>query len=184
MTAPYQIIEKYYPKDSRAAEILVIHSEAVARKAAIIAGYLNLSPELSTFIQEASMLHDIGIIFTHAPDIGCHGEYPYICHGFKGHDLLVEEGLPHHALVCERHTGAGLTIKDIDNQHLPLPRRMMVPVSLPERIIAYSDKFFSKNPDRLQQERSFEEVLSSMRRFGPQKAAIVTEWHKEFYRSV
>lgn len=182
MTDPYQIIHKYYPKHSRAAEILIVHSEAVAHKAVTIAENLNLSPGERAFIREACILHDIGIIFTNAPEIGCQGELPYICHGFKGHDLLVDEGLPLHALVCERHTGVGLTIEDIDNQHLPLPRRMMVPVSLPERIIAYSDKFFSKNPDRLFQEKPFEEVLASMRRFGPEKAATVAEWHREFNR--
>jgi uncharacterized protein len=182
MADPHQIIRKYYPADSVAAHILTIHSEAVARKAAIIAEHLNLSPETTTFIHEASLLHDIGIIFTHAPSIGCYGEHPYICHGFKGHDLLVGEDLPLHALVCERHTGTGLTIEDIDNQHLPLPRRMMVPVSLPERIIAYSDKFFSKDPQKLQQEKSVDEVVASMRRFGPDKEAKFLEWHQEFHR--
>ncbi len=182
MTDPHQIIRKYYPANSVAAEILTIHSEAVARKAATIAACLNLEKDVTAFIHEASILHDIGIIFTHAPDIGCFGEYPYICHGFKGHDLLVGEGLPLHALVCERHTGTGLTIEDIDNQHLPLPKRMMVPQSLPERIIAYSDKFFSKDPHRLQQEKSVDEVVASMRRFGSDKAAKFLEWHQEFHR--
>jgi uncharacterized protein len=85
-------------------------------------------------------------------------------------------------LVCERHTGTGLTIEDIDNQKLPIPRRMMVPLSLPEKIIAYSDKFFSKSPGQLTREKTFEKVLSSMRHFGPDKEAVFAEWHKEFCR--
>ena len=74
------------------------------------------------FNQEAAMLHDIGIYLTKAPDIGCFGEHPYICHGYLGADLLRTEGLPRHALVCERHTGAGISLEMIKKNHLPLPQ--------------------------------------------------------------
>ena len=60
------------------------------------------------------MLHDIGIFLTHAPQIGCHGDKPYICHGYLGRELLEKEGFPRHAIVCETHVGVGLTIADIE----------------------------------------------------------------------
>ncbi len=182
MIDPYQIIQKYYPEGSLAAHVLIVHSEAVAGKSDLIAQTLGLQPEERNFIREAALLHDIGIILTQAPDIGCFGNHPYICHGYLGHDLLIKEGLPIHALVCERHTGTGLTIEDIENQKLPIPRRTMLPVSLAEKIIAYTDKFFSKSHGQLTREKTFEEVLRSVRRFGPDKETILAGWHEEFNR--
>ena len=40
-----------------------------------------------------------------------------------------KEGFPRHALVCERHTGAGMSLQSIIDQQLPVPHRNMVPVS-------------------------------------------------------
>lgn len=111
------------------------------------------------------MLHDIGIFRCNAPDICCTGPLPYICHGVEGRKILEAEGLPRHALVCERHTGAGLTVADIESQHLPLPRRDMTPQSLEEKLICYADKFFSKSGD-ITAEKPLDKVRRSMERHG------------------
>ena len=82
-------------------------------------------PELnidSDFVYEAAMLHDIGVYLTHAPSIYCTGEEPYIRHGIIGAELLRNEGYPKHALVCERHTGTGLTVDDIISQEKPFDK--------------------------------------------------------------
>ena len=97
---PFTLIDKYYTKGTKLYDILVTHSRKVAEKAIEIA---RLHPELDadeTFLHEAAMLHDIGIYLTHAPDIACFGTRPYICHGSLGSELLKNEGLPRHALVC------------------------------------------------------------------------------------
>ena len=96
-------------------------------------------------MEEAAMLHDIGIFLTHAPSLGCNGPHPYLKHGHLGCKLLEKEGLPKHALVCERHVGVGITRKDVLDHKLPLPAKDMLPLSLEEKIICYADKFFSKN---------------------------------------
>ena len=60
---PLDIIKKYYPESSDAYRILVTHSRSVADKALALA---RLHPEMNldlTFIEEATMLHDIGIFF-------------------------------------------------------------------------------------------------------------------------
>ncbi len=62
------------------------------------------------------------------------------------------EGYPRHALVCERHTGAGLSLEGIIAQDLPVPHREMVPVSLEEQVICFADKFYSKT--HLEKEKS------------------------------
>lgn len=102
---PIKIIQKFYKIDSKAYNLLVPHSEAVARKALETARKVpHLNPDLK-FIEEAAMLHDIGIFLTNDPGLGCFGDKPYICHGYLGRELLEKEGFPKHALVCERHVG-------------------------------------------------------------------------------
>ena len=118
---PIALIDKYYPEDNELKKILLKHSSSVADKALEMA---RKHPELNLdmqFIEEAAMLHDIGIFLTDADDIYCYGTYPYICHGYLGADLVRKEGFPRHALVCERHTGAGLSLKTIIDRDLPVP---------------------------------------------------------------
>ena len=141
---PYQIIELYYSKGSELSDLLIMHSEKVRDKALAI---VQKHPELNAdaaFVAEAAMLHDIGIFMCDAPEIHCHGTHEYIQHGYLGSDLLMSHNLPRHALVCERHTGTGLSVADIQKQNLPLPLRDMFPVSIEEQIICYADIFYSK----------------------------------------
>jgi uncharacterized protein len=174
------IIKKYYSEESTLYNILVIHVQKVKNKALEIAKRLN-NPSLNIpFIEEGALLHDIGIIKTFAPDIGCNGEYPYICHGILGREILEMEGLPKHALVCERHTGTGLTIEDITREHLPLPKRDMLPISLEEQIICYADKFYSKNPKKLHKEKSIDDIRRELKKFGSSKLEQFDLWLKLF----
>lgn len=67
------LIDKYYPQDNELRNILLVHSRSVADKALRIA---DKHPELNldaTFLNEAAMLHDIGIFLTYAPGIQCLG---------------------------------------------------------------------------------------------------------------
>lgn len=151
---PIDIINKYYPEENELRHILLTHSRSVADKSLWIA---DRHPELSLdkdFLYEAAMLHDIGIFLTDAAGIHCFGDKPYICHGYLGADLIRGEGYPRHALVCERHTGAGLSLEGIIAQDLPVPHREMVPVSLEEQAICFADKFYSKT--HLEKEKSVE----------------------------
>lgn len=171
----YNILKKHYDTSSLGFEILLRHSQDVTRKAVKIASAMkNVDVD---FVAEASMLHDIGVYLTHAPDIGCHGDMPYICHGYLGREILEKEGLPRHALVSERHTGTGLTKDDIISNDLPIPHRDMLPTSIEEIIICYSDKFFSKNPKQFGQEKSYDKVLKEMAKFGADNAERFRQWH-------
>lgn len=171
---PLEIINKYYPEENELRHIFLIHSRLVASKALEVAAK---HPELGLderFLWEAAMLHDIGIFLTDAPGIHCTGSSPYICHGYLGADLLRAEGFPRHALVCERHTGAGLTLADIVSTNLPLPQREMLPVSMEEKAICFADKFFSKtHPDR---EKTPEKARKSLSRFGEEGVKRFDEW--------
>ena len=172
------IIDKYYPEENELKHILVTHSRAVADKALDIA---RRHPELNLdtqFIEEAALLHDIGIFLTDADGIHCYGQHPYICHGYLGADLLRAEGYPRHALVCERHTGAGMSLRSILEQNLPVPHRDMVPVSLEEQVICFADKFFSKT--RLDSEKTIEKALKSLSKFGEEGMVRFNNWCERF----
>ncbi|MDF1580527.1 MAG: HD domain-containing protein [Desulfuromonadales bacterium] len=176
---PRALLDKYYPSGDPARQILLEHSRQVADKAVAIATRLaRTTPIDITFVEEAALLHDIGIRFTNARTLGCHGELPYLAHTWKGRELLEAEGLPRHALVCERHIGVGLAAEDIRRQALPLPERDMLPLTLEERVIAYADLFFSKTPGVL--ERSVDEVRASLKKFGASKVARFDDWHAQF----
>ncbi|MCL3781084.1 HDIG domain-containing protein [Prolixibacteraceae bacterium JC049] len=176
---PYHIIEKYYTKGSELYQTLVIHSENVARKAKEIAqNNSHLEIDL-TFLNEAALLHDIGIFLTHAPSIHCHGENPYIAHGYLGRQLLEQEGYPEHAKVCERHTGCGLSVQTIQDQELPIPHRDMLPVSMEEQLICFADKFFSKS-NQLDKEKSIEKIRKSMAKHGNEQVMQFDAWCKLF----
>jgi uncharacterized protein len=177
---PLSILEKYYPPSTRAHQLLITHSRMVAEKALRIAHRVrHLHPD-EQFIQEAAMLHDIGIFFTNEPHIGCFGDREYLCHGFLGRELLEKEGLPKHALVCERHVGAGITLQEIERKNLPVPKRDMAPVSLEEKLICFADKFFSKNPEYLRKEKPVELVRKGIARYGKEKLQIFDQWVKIF----
>jgi uncharacterized protein len=168
------IIDKYYTEDNELKHILLVHSRKVADKALSI---VDKHPELEAdrqFVEEASMLHDIGIFMCDAPGIQCFGDKPYICHGTIGAELVREAGFPAHALVCERHTGAGLSIKDIEEQNLPVPHRNLLPISIEEQIICYADKFYSKT--KLEKEKTVEQALASIEKFGKEGAERFKLW--------
>ncbi|MCS3323138.1 HDIG domain-containing protein [Bacteroides fragilis] len=172
------LIDKYYPRDNELKHILNVHSRSVADKALWIAGK---HPELNldtVFLEEAAMLHDIGIFLTHAPGIQCFGTEPYICHGYLGAGLVRKEGFPRHALVCERHTGAGLSLKDIMDQKLPVPHREMLPVSMEEQVICFADKFFSKT--HLDREKTVEGARKSIAKYGDEGLQRFNNWCKLF----
>lgn len=175
---PLEIINEYYLPQPELREILLTHSESVARKALAVLRDSAVEAD-ENFVWEAAMLHDIGIIRTHAPGIKCFGSLPYICHGIEGSRMLREHELPLHALVCERHTGSGLTVEDIVAQNLPLPRRDMVPVSIEEKLICYADKFFSKSGD-LKREKGLDEVRRSLARHGEAALERFDELHGMF----
>lgn len=175
---PQAIINKYYVRGTKLYEIYISHVSDVANKALSIA---QKHPELAIdviFLQEAAMLHDIGIFQTNAPHIACKGKYPYICHGYMGRELLTEEGFPQHGLVCERHTGTGLSLETIIARKLPIPHRDMLPQSMEEKIICFADKFYSKS--KLNREKTIKKIRAGLGKHGKHQIVQFDEWCEMF----
>lgn len=154
----------YYTPDSPLFNLLLTHSRHVARKAleCMERHALDMNPH---DVARAALLHDIGIVKCNAPGIYCTGEEPYIRHGIIGRAMLEPLGLTNEALVCERHTGAGITAEEIEMAQMNLPIRDMLPLSPLEKLICYADKFYSKSgdPDKT---KSPSRIRVSLSRFG------------------
>ena len=162
------IIQRYYTPGNDDYRVLVLHSRQVADLAVTLSQRLidKGVPIDIEFVEEAAMLHDIGMCKTDAPGIYCFGTEPYILHGIMGRRMLDGLGLYRHGRVCERHTGAGITAAEIVAQNLPItPPRDLLPESLEEKVICYADKFFSKSrPD--EPAKTIERARMSLAKFG------------------
>lgn len=162
------LIDKYYAGQPELRHVLVTHSRQVADRALAI---VDAHPQWTaqglvdrTFVEEAAMLHDIGILYCDAPKIYCTGPHKYIEHGYLGAELLRSEGLPKHALVAERHTGTGITIEQVEREELPIPERDYCPKSIEEKVICYADKFYSKS--HLGEEVSLDKIKYNIWKYG------------------
>ena len=158
------IINKYYPENDELRQLLLKHSRQVADRCLQIAKKHRELPVDVQFLEEAAMLHDIGIYRCDAPSIHCHGTEPYIRHGVIGGEMLRQEGFERHARVCERHTGTGLPGYE--------------PETLEEQIVCYADKFYSKSaPDHV---RSVLETAQSLEKFGHEGVKKCLSWSERF----
>ncbi len=173
---PIDIIAEYYDPDSKAFEILIRHGKQVAQKALRIAENNPALQSDKCFLENAALLHDIGIFMTDSPGFGCRGRHPYICHGVLGAQLLRDRGLPDYALVCERHVGVGISAADIRHFSLPLPQRDMLPVTIEEQIICYADKFFSKNGNGGGNVKNVEQIIRDLKSYGNDKVVRFQKW--------
>jgi len=159
-----ELIDKYYASQPELKAVLLQHSRQVADCALRL---IDAHPQWDVdreFVEEAAMLHDIGIIYCNAPKIFCLGDHRYIEHGYLGAELLRQEGLPKHALVAERHTGTGITMEQVIREDLPVPVQDYCPISLEEKIICYADKFYSKT--RLGEENTIPKIRESIWKYG------------------
>lgn len=162
------IISKYCAGNIELQHILLTHSRQVADRALAI---LRLHPEWveqgevdPIFLEEAAMLHDVGVVLCDAPKIHCKGTHAYIEHGYLGAEILRQEGLPKHAAVAERHTGTGITMEQIMREQLPIPMQDYTPRTLEERLICYADKFYSKT--RLGEEKPMAKIRLHLWKYG------------------
>lgn len=171
------VFNDFYSEDTPLRRLLFKHSSQVRDKALEILDACAVVPNGidREVVSAGAILHDIGVGRCHAPSILCVGDEPYIAHGIIGGRLLREYGTLHgldmeaYARICERHTGAGLSVADIISQNLPLPHEDFLPETPAEKLICLADKFFSKSGDML--EKSPERARASLAKFGPETLA-------------
>jgi uncharacterized protein len=176
----FRIIHKYLKSDSAAYRFYLPHAILVTSKAIKIGAKLKLSSPKLDFIEEAAMLHDIGIINTDAKEIGCNGKMPYICHIVEGQKILEKEGLFKHALIARTHIGVGITKDEVVKNNLPLPPEDFIAKTIEEEIISYADLFFTKDPKLIWREKEYEKVVKGIEKHGKEKLKTLSNWRKKF----
>ena len=177
----FSIIHKYIPPSSPVYPYYIVHVTLVTAKALAIANKLGFSAQQKQFVEEAGMLHDIGIIRVNAPDIHCRGSLPYVMHIKEGRKILEAEGLPDHARVAETHFGVGGITKDeVANSGLQLPPEDILCKEIEDKVISYADLFFSKNPELIFNEIPIEMLTEKVKSYGPRQEQIFKLWHEEF----
>ena len=131
-----KLLKKYANNEKNFNGVLA-HSKAV-QKVALDIGKKVKDIDLD-FIKSASLLHDIGRFQS-----GLGGK-DVVKHGIFGAEILRKEGLLDHALVAERHLGAGISKEDILEQGLELPLKDYIPVSKEEKIICHADNLIEED---------------------------------------
>lgn len=193
-----EILHHFIDPNEALYQVVYLHSRAVADFALRLA---DRHPQWAidrTLLEDAAMLHDVGVVRVDAPSIHCFGSEPYIRHGVLGAAMLRElasdaarlvarlDGdatrllarLEACARVCERHTGTGLTIRAIEEGGLPLPKQDFSPQTLEEELICFADKFFSKT--HLDQERTSQQARARLEKFGQESLDRFDNWCERF----
>jgi len=79
-------------------------------------------------VEVGAIMHDVGRSRTHSVE-----------HGAIGGQMAREMGLPEALTrIIERHVGAGISTEEAER--IGLPKRIYVPETLEEKIVAYADK--------------------------------------------
>ena len=70
--------------------------------------------------------------------------------------------------------------EDIEAPQLPLPKREMLPVTVEEKLICWADKFFSKWPSSLTEEKPLDKVRKMVAKYGEAQLKRFDEWQSLF----
>lgn len=141
MHKSFELLKKYSTSEE-SFQIVLRHSLEVLAKAIEIIKKKDLYEKIDfDLVINGCILHDIGTF----EFLENKTKNNYICHGIIGAEILRKEGLENEAKIAERHTGSGLSKKDITANGFPLPSEDFLPISLEEKLVCYSDKFSSKS---------------------------------------
>jgi len=174
-----KIIAKYFKIQTKSYTYYIEHVKSVTKKAFEIAESKFVENINYDKLYLSAMLHDIGIVKTYAPDIGCYGTLPYLAHANIGRHILEDEGLYEIASVCENHVGVGITKEEIIRNNLPLEPKDMYPQNIEEKIVCLADKFFSKSAGQLSHEQSLKVIRAKMKKLGDGKLIHFNELLRE-----
>ena len=154
-------LHRKYAPSPQVFETVFTHCHIVWEIAGQLIRVKNLKVQ-EELVMSGALLHDIGA-YTFIDVENHFDEKRYIRHGIEGYKILKEEGLPEELCrIAERHTGVGITKRQIINRNLPLPLKDYTAETIEEQLIMYADKFHSKNP----QFNSFDWYRAYTQRFG------------------
>jgi len=158
-------LHKKYTTGEKTLEVVWLHSLIVRDIALQIAKNVEKKYGVKVdkkLIEIGALIHDIGC-YACLGDSFCFGEN-YITHGEIGYQILLENKYPKNiARFSLVHIGVG--IKD------------MIPITLEEEIVAYSDNFHSKKPIRF---NNYENEKRKLEGFEKSKGIIFERFRDKF----
>ena len=171
---------EFYPEGTLRRQKLIPHALVVARTVEKI---IACNPKLQIDKQLAingAYIHDVGIVYTHAPKLGCNGEFPYIRHGILGGHVLRQHNLSEYATFCERHVGMGLSPQFAAEKQFPQPYVEMMPQTIEEIVVCYADKFFSKSAEDMEKPEPLEMIRKEIGNYGGTALTTFDKWCDKF----
>ncbi len=170
----YLKLLKKYSSSSKDFEIVADHSLAVLEKSLGIIRKKKLYQIDLDLVIAGCLLHDIGT-FKFIKNFHLKQD-DYIKHGIIGGEILRKEGLNKVALIAERHTGAGISKKEIIKNNFPLPKKDFLPLTLEQKLVCYADNFHSKSGKK----DNLKSVRKEMREYGEEVFKRFMEMEKMF----
>lgn len=168
-------LHRKYAANEEVFELVYTHCKIVTAIASQLIERSGLDINVDLVIA-GCMLHDIGV-YTLDIQNGLPDNKTYIRHGILGYDILKSEGFTEALChIASHHTGVGLSIHDIESQHLDLPHENFFAESIEERLVMYADKFHSKKP----RFNSFDGYMQTVAKFGEVKQDAFQKLADEF----
>ena len=165
-----EFLHRRYAANEEIFNTVFTHCQIVCAIAEWLAARNNLAVDIQ-LVRAGALLHDIGVYRLQKGEA-------YIRHGILGKNILAAEGLPDRLQrVAVYHTGVGITKREIETRHLPLPPSNYIPRTIEERLVAYADKFSSKFPPRLNKP---ETIRNDLRKYSADKVAAFEDMAREF----
>jgi len=129
-------------------------------------------------IRDGALLHDIGVYVVQFEDFQEDESLPiYIEHGFKGAEIIIQEGLGDKlARFARTHTGVGLTREDMEEIDIAVPISDYIPITMEEELVCYADKFHSKYPRFV----TYEDAYKSIGEFGVEKQVRLDTFKRKY----
>jgi uncharacterized protein len=120
-------------EEEHTPENVVEHCKAVAKKAVRMAEKIRAAGHKIdvNLVETGALLHDIGRSQAHGAN-----------HGHIGGLILRSRGLKEHALIAERHIGAGIARDEA--KKLGLPAKDYIPQTLEEKVVADADNLIEE----------------------------------------
>ena len=128
-------------------------------------------------VKIGALIHDIGVYQIWEAESSNMRNIPYISHGLIGYNILIKEGYSiKHSRFALTHTGLGITKENIKEQKLQLPLNDYIPITLEEELIAFADRFHTKQPSFC----TFEEEKRKLEKFDSIKGMKMDLFKKKF----
>ncbi len=161
---PELILKKYAPNE-KDFDAILRHCRKVAEIAVRLAKTSRVPVDID-FVKDAALLHDIGRFQHPHKDTA-------VFHGVVGAEIMLKEGFPKIARVCECHVGPGIPMAEAIK--CGLPAKDYCPKTVEEKIVCYADKIVAGDKE-ITFQQAYDRFLKEL---GPDVAKRLQRLHDD-----